>query len=403
MSSTDNDRWNGWIFTLSYMCIYFAAPVLYVGIVQAALCDKLGATRAVANLPASTYSLGQIAPLLFSWLIPHRWERDTVVAANVMTCSLLAAVFLSLVFPVGPDARIAILTVQGLLQGLSGSTSHVFMIQCLSRGTTEQGRARALQRTFTITPILAVAGSLLAQYVLNPGLPFLPYPWDFAFLYGIGAPCMLGVALLSRNYRLKEIPDEPRQPFFAHLSGSIRNYAADATLGRVWIAYLLFYVALGITANLSLYTREALGRDPKDFSGLVMAIRFGLKAVCGVWIGWLAVRHGLRTAVLGTVGLTLAAGLWAWIAPGYAYLLAFGFLGGGELGGIYIPNYVSSLSPLADGPRNLAIITLAAPASSFAPVLHGFLTDAFGFPASFALAIAASGVALCLIWSVRRK
>jgi MFS family permease len=307
------------------------------------------------------------------------------------------------VLPVPDGARIAILTAQGLLQGLSASTSHVFMIQCLGRGTTSEGRARALKQTFTLTPIMAVAGSLAAQYILSPGLPGLPYPYDFALLYGIGAPCMAAVAVFASRFRAEPMPDEPRRPFVRAQVESIRAYFADPALARVWMAYLLFYTTLGMTSNLALYTREAVGRDPAELSGLVMAIRFGCKAVFGLGIGWLAVRHGLRAAVLGCIALTIASGAWAWVAPGYSYVFAFGLLGGGELGGIYIPNLVAALSALAVGPRNLAIITLATPASSYAPVAHGWLTDLFGFPASFAFAIATALGALVLVRSVRRR
>ena len=59
------------------------------------------------------------------------------------------------------------------------STSFVFMMQCLRRGTSPEGLARTLQRTFTLTPICAVAGSLGAQYILNPGLPGIGFPHNF--------------------------------------------------------------------------------------------------------------------------------------------------------------------------------------------------------------------------------
>ena len=36
-----DDRRNGWVFTICYVFLYLAAPVLYVGVIQAALFDKL--------------------------------------------------------------------------------------------------------------------------------------------------------------------------------------------------------------------------------------------------------------------------------------------------------------------------------------------------------------------------
>ena len=75
------DRHNGRIFLLGYLLIYLAAPVMYVGVVQAGLCDKLGANATVSNLPFAAYQFGQVAPLFFAWLVPHRLERAAVVCA----------------------------------------------------------------------------------------------------------------------------------------------------------------------------------------------------------------------------------------------------------------------------------------------------------------------------------
>lgn len=395
--SPEDERRNMWVFTICYAFIYLAAPVLYVGVIQAALCDKLGASKALASLPASTYMLGQVAPLFFSWLIPYRLERSMVVWSNLMTGALSGAVAVALVLPVPASVRIVAVVLQGLLQGLSGSTSFVFMVQCLRRGTTATGLARTLQRTFTVTPICAVAGSLGAQYVLNPGLPGFRFPHDFALIYALAVPCSLAIALTARRFRLIPVDETVRPPFFHFLMSSARSFFGSRALLLLWCAYVLWYASHGTTSNLGLYTREAMGREPSDFSAMTMAIRFGCKALGGFLLGWLALRAGLRGGALGCIGLLAAASAWAWIVPGAGYLFAFGLLGAGELGGAYLPNYVSSLSHPSQSTRNLALMTLATPVSSFAPVLHGLLTQWYGFPASFAFGIAAASAAFILV------
>src|SRR5262245_56918013 len=84
------DRRNGSIFLLSWLLIYLAAPVMYIDVVQAALCNKLGAGVTVANLPASAYFFGSFSPFFFSWLVPHRMVRTVAVVAYAVTASLLA-------------------------------------------------------------------------------------------------------------------------------------------------------------------------------------------------------------------------------------------------------------------------------------------------------------------------
>lgn len=391
------DRYNGRIFLLGYLLIYLAAPVMYVGVVQAALCDKLGANATVSNLPFAAYQLGQVAPVFFAWLVPHRFERGAVVWAAGTICALIASVTLALLLPLPDRVRIAAVVLQGLVQGLLTSSMQVFMFQCLNRGTSLEGRARALKQTFTLGPIFAVAGSLAAQFLLDPRTSFLRYPYDFVLLYGISAPCLAGVAWLSSRYRLLEVEDEPAQPLLSYIAGGAKAYAAVRALVLLWFAYLLWNCTLGAVANLSLYTREAVGRDPKDLSGLIMAIRFGCKSAGGFLFGLLAVRYGLRSSVLATTGFFAAGMAWAWAAPGVTYLVVFGLLGAGELGGAYIPNLGLALSPVASGARNLSILTLATPASGFAPALHGWLTDHYGFPASFLFGLATALLACLLV------
>jgi len=391
------DQRNSSIFYLSYLLIYFAAPVVYVGVVQAALCDKLGASATVANLPASAFLFGSVAPFFLTWLVPLRLERSVLVYANSITATLLAMVCATLVFPFGNSVRIAVLIGQGLVHGCTGSISLVYQFQCLGRGTTAEGRAKALKFAYGFGPIAAVLGSLLAQFVLNRGLSFLAYPYDFAFLYLIGIPCMAGVALLSSQYEMVPVREEARQPFVRYVFDSVKSYSQVRTLVLLWLAYFLWYFSLNAMPTLSLYTKEAVGRDPKELSGLIMALRFGFKAMAGYALGVISLRWGIRVPLVLTVLLLAAAPLWAWAAPGYSYLFAFALMGAGELGGGYFPNYVVAISMASQGARNLALLNLATPAASVSPALHGGLTDSYGFSASFVLA---SVTAFASLWFV---
>jgi hypothetical protein len=105
----------------------------------------------------------------------------------------------------------------------------------------------------------------------------------------------------------------------------------------------------------------------------------------------------MRAPLAATVLLTGGAMGWSWIFRGYAYLGAFALMGAGELGGAYFPNYMISISPLADGPRNLSILTLATLGASAGATAHGVLTDLFGFWTSFLFGISTALAALWLV------
>src|SRR5262249_54233781 len=144
-------------------------------------------------------------------------------------------------------------------------------------------------------------------------------------------------------------------------------------------------------------------RDPKEFSGIIMALRFGFKSVAGLILPTLMLRWGSRATLAATVALLGGAIVWAWTAPGYAYLLAFGLMGAGELGGGYFPNYAIAVSTPEAAAVNVSILTLVTPVSSVAPVLHGLLTDHFGFRGSFALGTLTAVLALWLVGRLPRR
>src|SRR5579862_2562146 len=161
------DRYNGWLYLLSYVLIFLSGPVDYVGAVQASLCDKLGTSHAVANLPAAIMTLGYIVPFLLSSKIPFRVERSVAVVASLIAAASMGIVCVALFLPFGKTARIAALILQGVVLGFSICTVDVYMLQCLGRGTTEKGRAWALEYTFALGPIMGILGSMGTQFVLN--------------------------------------------------------------------------------------------------------------------------------------------------------------------------------------------------------------------------------------------
>ena len=175
----------------------------------------------------------------------------------------------------------------------------------------------------------------------------------------------------------------------------------SGALVLLFIAYLLFMCAQSAAPTLNLHTQQAMGKDPQSVTGLAMIMRFACKSVGGYFLGALAVRFGLRASVIACLALSAAAVVWGGFASNYWYLLAFGLMGAGELGGAYFPVFAQTLAPIKFGPRNLSILTLAVPAASFAPVLIGALSDRWGFLASLGFAFGAAAIALLLLGLTR--
>ena len=391
------DRKNSLLFFWTIFFSYIAGPVLFVGVTQAALCDKLGASATVSTLPAASFFLGSIGPIFFASFVSHRWDRRLTVISAAIMAVLMGAVALVLVVPVSDHLRIMAVVWQSLLLGVLNAVNLVYVYQCLGRGTTEAGRSRAMKLTYTLGHIAAVAGSLLAQFILRGRIPFLRFPRDFAMVHMIALPCLAMMAWCSSRFELPPLEAEAHPPFLSSLVGGLRQYAKSRDMILLWVAFLMFNCTLQAMPNLSLYTRKAMGREPAEFSGAALAIRFGCKALAGHGLGVLNLHYGPRAPLIATVSMLGLAMVWAWWVPGGLYLASFGLMGAGELGGVYFPNTLLSWSPAITAVRDMSILNLAAAVAGPAASVHGLLTDHWGFSASFIFGIATAVAGLVLV------
>jgi len=381
-----DERRNGFVFLAAITLGYLAAPVLYVGVVQAALCNILGANATVANLPQAAYMIGSVAPVFASWFIPYSRERDVVVWSGALGGIMLGMVGCVLILPFSNTFRIAIVISQSLIYGLAASIQMVYLYQCLNRGTSEQSRARALKLSFSLGPIAAVIGSLSAQYIVNSSFPILQYPYNFASLYFFGALCMMGMAIAGAMYRIRPLAKEVRPALISYMWQTMAVFFGSRSLLLLWLAYVLWYSAISSMPNLSLYAKHVIGKEPETLVGIILALRFGFKALSGYVQGTFAQLWGVRAPLISVLVLMLTSISWAILVPGYPYLFTFALIGAAELGGIYFPNYCLAISSYEAGARNLSVLTLAVVIGGFSSTLHGAITDSFGFIASFTFA-----------------
>ncbi len=96
--SASDDRFNQHVFALTYVLLLLAAPVTYIGILQAAICDGLGAGAFLSNLPAAGFLLGAAVPLIVSWLAPNRQDKTLAAGAYTASATSIALVAVTLAF-----------------------------------------------------------------------------------------------------------------------------------------------------------------------------------------------------------------------------------------------------------------------------------------------------------------
>lgn len=421
---------------------YFAAPVLYVGITQASLCDHLGANDKVANLPATFYFAMTAVPALIAWLYPSVAHlKRNLVACYAIVATMLATVALSLTLPLPSSVRIGMVILQGAVAGAAMPAAIAFLWEAIGRGTDASRRGLALSLAFGAGPILAVVGSLFSQLLLsgeigNFKLRGLEYPYNFALLFASGVPAMIIASILASRF-VVPLPQREavREPFsqvrdlcagialtitalsayffeyslvghallavsaalFVH---HFRDILSQRILLLATIVTVLLYSGNTIPSNMNLYSSEALGDLPEKFAGYQNTLRFSFKVVAGFLLGWLLTKSNPRAGILLTGCLFITAQVWAIFATGTMYLIAFGFYGAGELVGVYAPNYILSASRPEQVRRNMAFVTMLMAPAAPTGYLFGAISDtirendivmfgasnstAFGYQASFA-------------------
>jgi hypothetical protein len=422
--------------------IYLAAPVLYVGGTQAALCRELNASPLLSNMPGTVYFAMTFMPVLIAWYWPYVWcLRRNVVLCFLATAASLAvvAVVLPLEIPTsfrlsipwprddlswgrvlfqGNDWKILAVVLQAGVSGITNPTAVGLLWEMIGRGVDEKRRGLTLGLAFGIGPLLAVTGSFAQALLLGTeslGLSFegLPSPWGFVALYGMSAPIMMAAALLASRCTvpLPEV-ELARLPFLAGTFGGLFKFLGNRVLLLATIVTILIYTGNTIGSNMTLFAEYGLGDAPYKYAGTQGILRFGFKFAAGLMLGWLLTRTNPRAGILATGALFVSAMLWAIFARGQWFLVAYGLYGAGELVGVYAPNYILSASRKADFRRNMAFVQMLMVPTAPAGMLFGWIAERYGnrfgpaegFQISFAVcaALMVCGMVLALIALPRR-
>lgn len=403
---------------------YFAAPVLYVGITQASLCNRLGGDARMSNLPATLYFAMTAMPALIAWLSPHASK----LKRNLSLCYAISGIMLGLIaitlaLPLSAAVKIGAVAVQGGVAGAVMPAAIALLWEAIGRGSAESRRGLALSLAFGVGPLLAVLGSfgqtaLLGGNLFGLEFPGVPFPYGFIALFGIGVPIMALSACLALLFIIPPEPRELPRETFGSVVGlliglplmglslilvSAADYMRGAWLSPVGYAAgmvaaaaflyhfrsllqqrvlliatvvtVLVYSGNVIPSNMNLYSSEALGGLPEKFAGVQNMLRFSFKVVAGLLLGWMLTRTNPRAGILATSSIFLLSQIWAIFVTGPWYLVAFGIHGAGELVGVYAPNYIVSASRRIDLRRNMAFVTMLMVPAAPAGYLFGSIVD----------------------------
>lgn len=392
-------------FGINKGLVYFAAPILYVGMNQAALLNRLGYNKVDSNLPASMYLWFSPLAVLVAWCWPRVRQLRTVLAINYLAIALSGLLVAGALLTNMKTLVMPIVLLHAAVVGLTLNVIEAFQWEVLGRGVSEKRRGEAFAIAFGAGPLMAAIGALTSQLVLSGEVAGLkltapPFPWNFAILFGATAPLMVIGAILALKFELPaDSTDKPPAPFLQGVLGGFRNFLSDRLMIITVIAYILIYSGLLVMPSITLFTEEATGRSADSLVNYQQALRFSGKAVIGLLLAQLLIRTSPKMGMLATAFLCLAGPLWALTAPGILFMGSFAILGAGELMGVYFPNYILSLSRPGDMRRNMAFCALIVMPVGNAPLLYGAISEVSSLQASFCASalISLTSILICAL------
>lgn len=401
---SEHVQWrNSLVFLLNTSLSYLVAPVFYIGVLHAAILDKLEASKTVANLPETVYQWVMPVPVLISWLWPSpRLLRPMLMSALGVLAG--AGLLLASMFFWAPRGWLVVgIIAHAAIVGITNGVRQMCLWELLGRGLAPERRAWTLGFTFGLGPVFAVVGSFASQMIISGNFldvvrwQAIPAPWSYVVLFGATGPAMLLAAGLVLLAKVPPAPEPEADGRVADILQGLRLYFLNRLIVIAALGFLLTHAGPMVMTNLALYVRDAFGEDPEQYAGLQLALRFTCKAIAGFGLGWLVARVNARASLFATTLFSLGGVVWAMIVPGKWYMLSFGFLGAGELFYIYYLNYIIGCSPTERLRENTAYTNLIAGLAGFIALVFGIVGDQFGIQASFSVAVGLFLTALGLV------
>lgn len=389
-----------------FWCLfYLSAPVSYVGLPHANLLEQLGNSNTIANLPHAIYQWLAALPILVAWFFPQpKMLKPLLVLPLLVMAGITGAVPLSIWLGLSPRVVTWVVISHGAVFGACNGVLLTTMWEVLRRGVSTSRRGKALGVTFGVGPLLACVGSLV-QDVMFAKVPItgisigLSFPKNYAVLFTAAVPLMLLETLIAASFVVPLPTEESTESSrWSEIVGGLRQFFTYRPLVFGAIAYLLVYSGgNAIFDNVSLHAKDVLGEGVATTIGKQQFYRFGFKAAAGVFLGWLLTRTDPKMMLLTTTSILIFGMGWVLNVTGPWYLLAFGWLGAGELFGVYFPNYIASSSAKSHVRVNIAYLNLLSSLVGFASILFGQIADRFGRIASFHTATGILVAAMILI------
>ncbi len=372
---------NGWFVSLG-------DGFMNAGLVLSSFAAALNAPNTViALLPAITVGGWLLPQIIVAAQIQHIRQKVIVyrAASVIRTAAFMMIVLACVVFSTQTTWLLIAFLIGLVVNSVASGASGLPWMETVAKTIPVQQRSAFFGTRNLYGGLLTLVAGITVRALLGSPLAF---PWDYTLIFALGG------LFYTVGYRMQGFIEEPQDPvtpkgnIAAEFRAILPTLRADVDF-RNFVTYRVLYAASTIgDAFFTAHALKNVGVNQASIGTFLIVVGVVAPLSNAVWTR-ASLRFGSRRILRFALGIALLAPITAALMPRGAdgwYALVFVLqqvaVAGFNLGNA---NYLLGIVPNNFRGRYIGIANTLVGVAVFTPVLGGFLADASGYTAVFAV------------------
>ncbi len=363
----------------------------------------------VASMTSSATLIGLVPAIHGAgWLLPQlftanrtaqlrRYKRTVLLNTIHERLPFLGFAIVAFLLPrIGPQAGLVLTFMLLIWQGLGGGFTANPWTSMISKIIPSDARGTFFGTQAAIANLFISAAAVGAGYLLSLYASPIDFMYCFLMTCVFFTISWFALSLTREPADYEKVVEENPPPFW---HGAGRILQRDRNFDWFLAARILSQFA---TMGFAFYIVYGLRRYEMDTvtAGFLTATLTISQTVANASMGWLGDRIGHRWMLIFGAGAATLSSFLAWFAPSLAWFYPVFILTGFANVSIWTNGMTMTVDFSDDKDRPFYIglaQTLTAPATIIAPLIGGWIADAYGFTITFALSTILSIVMMSIL------
>lgn len=249
---------------------------------------------------------------------------------------------------------------------------------------------------------LGAALGFLNGFLLTALLAFLPFPYNFAAVFGVAFLLQLSSWLIQRRVVETRKSEIISHDSFAALLSRVDSIVRKDLVYRRFLVSSAFLVVGLMPIGFFMIASIREYHLEESYVGLFTITMVVAQVLSGVFLGWLADTKGHKVSLLLCAAATASATILALVSNSPIYFFGVFFFVGMNLGAEMITryNFVERCAPDSDRPLYVGIMNAWLAPFYFSATFGGWVSDMFGYWPMFILGLIATLVGMVLLYRI---